>query len=292
MNISHQQKRLDRARETPSLTESEYRLAAYNIQTAENEQTVLLETSELLKRYEQGYRRVYNRPFDCFPTNVGFNNGLSPAQPDVIEGFALTQFDLFPNGEETSLGAAVPSSGANAIALPHLAGEWKGPGKNMNSAEHQAAYDGASMVYARNEACSYLGNPDPIDHAYVQTFTTDGKLLHTFTNFSTESQGQVKYHQYPTSSSFLISSYEDFKKSRRRLRNLQDDAKESSEKLRDKLNEKWLANHQSPIAPSLPAETVDSIPQSSERTSLPLELSEDIDQSNGCGRKRTRKQAS
>jgi hypothetical protein len=35
--------------------------------------------------------------------------------------------------------------------------------------------------------------------------------------------------------------YEDFKKSRRRLRNEQDDAKNRSEKLRDELNKKWSA---------------------------------------------------
>ena len=258
VNVDHQQERLDRARETASPTESEYQLTAYKIQTSENEQTVLLETSTLLKGYERGYRRVYNQPFNDFPKNVGFNNGLSPAQPDMVEGLDLTRFDLFPIREESLLGAAVPSAGPNAMTLPHLAGEWKGPGKDMNLARHQAAYDGASMVYARNEACSFLGSPDPVDHAYVQTFTTDGATLNTFTHFSTESQGQVKYHQYPTSSSFLISSYEDFKKSRRRLRNLQDVAKETSEKLRDKLNGKWLANHRSPVAPSVPAKTADS----------------------------------
>ena len=41
------------------------------------------------------------------------------------------------------------------------------------------------------------------------------------------------------------------------MRNLQDDAEETSEKLRDELNEKWLANHRSPVAPSVPAETAD-----------------------------------
>lgn len=358
MNIDHQQERLDRARETISPTESEYQLTTYKIQTVENEQTVLLETSTLLKGYERGYRRVYNQLFNDFSKNVGFNNGLSPAQPDIVEGLDLTRFILFPIHEESSLGAVVPSSGPNAITLPHLAGEWKGPGKDMNLARYQAAYDGASMVYARNEACSFLESPDSVDYVYIQTFTTDGTTLNTFTHFLTESQGQVKYYQYPTSSSFLISSYEDFKKSRRRLRNLQDDAKETSEKLRDKLNEKWSVNHRSPVAPSVLAETADSTsyeydneedsssqllteywtsfsannqddsfvdiqegssvhipaadsvyaeddhfntsaddltfppitpPQSSEGTSLPLESSEDIDQSNGHGHKRTRR---
>ncbi|KAG9233183.1 hypothetical protein BJ875DRAFT_54485 [Amylocarpus encephaloides] len=108
----------------------------------------------------------------------------------------------------------------------------------MIQARTQAAYDGACMVYGRNEARSFLESPDPAGHVYVQTFTTD-----------------VKYHQYPTSSSFLISSYEDFKQSRRRLRNQQDDANETAETLRDELNEKWLVNHRSPVALSVLAET-------------------------------------
>jgi hypothetical protein len=200
---------------------------------------------------------VYNQQFNDFPRNVGFNNGLSPAQPDMIEGLDLAQYDLFPIREDSLLKAAVPSSGPNAITLPHLAGEWKGPGKDMNLARHQAAYNGASMVYARDQACSFLGSPDPTSHAYVQTFTTDGTTLNTFAHYSTESQGHVTYHQYPTSSSFLVSSYEDYKTSRRRLRNLQDSAKEASEKLRDKLNEKWLANQYQPSAStSLLAKTV------------------------------------
>jgi hypothetical protein len=111
----------------------------------------------------------------------------------------------------------------------------------------------------RNKACSFLNRPDPTGSAYVRTFTTDGTTLNTYAHFSFESEGQVKYHQNPTSSSFLISSFEDFKKSRRRLRNLQDNAEETSKKLRDELNKKWLANHRSPVAPSVPAETADAI---------------------------------
>jgi hypothetical protein len=112
----------------------------------------------------------------------------------------------------------------------------------MVLAQTQAAYDGACIGFGRNKARSLLKNPDPAGHAFVSTFTTDGTTLNTFAHYSSESQGQVKYHQYPTSSTFLISSYKDFKTSRRRLRNLDDDAKETSEKLRDELNKQWSDN--------------------------------------------------
>ncbi|KAL5322128.1 hypothetical protein ACEPPN_010097 [Leptodophora sp. 'Broadleaf-Isolate-01'] len=176
----------------------------------------------------------------------------------MVEGLDMPEFDPFPIREQLG-GAATVYSGPQATTFPHLAGEWKGPGKDMISAQTQAGYDGACMVYGRNEARSFLESPDPAGHAFISTFTTDGTTLNTFDHYSSESQGQVKYHQYPTSNSFLISTYEDFKKSRRQLRNLEDDAKEASEKLRDELNEKWCANHRSPVSPNVPAEAGNSI---------------------------------
>jgi hypothetical protein len=225
---------------------------------------MLLETSKLLKEYGRGYRRVYNQAFNDFPKNVGFNTGLSAPQPDMIEGLDLREFKPFPVRQELG-GAAIPTSENNAITLPHLAGEWKAGGKDMIQARTQAAYDGACMVYGRNKARSFLNKPDPTGCAYVHTFTTDGTTLNTYAHYSFKSEGQVQYHQYPTSSSFLISSFEDFEKSRLRLRNLQDDAEETSKKLRDELNKEWLANHRFPVAPSVPAETADP----KDRTSFP-----------------------
>jgi hypothetical protein len=255
-NLDYLQDRLDRARNTASPTESEYQDFTYRIQRAPNEMTMVLETSTLLKRYGRGYRRVYNQAFNDFPKDVGLNNGLSAAQPDMVEGLDMTEFDPVPIRRELG-GSAVPTGELDPPTLPHFAGEWKGPGKDMVLAQTQAAYDGACMTYARNKARSFLENPDPAGHAFVSTFTTDGTILNTFADYSSETQGQVKYHHYPTSSSLLIATYEDHKKSRRRLRNQEDDAKEAAEKLRDELHEKWSANQQSLVTPSVPPETAD-----------------------------------
>lgn len=111
----------------------------------------------------------------------------------------------------------------------------------MKLAQCQAAYDGASMVFARNEALSFLGRSDCPGHAHVSTFTTDGTTLNAFAHYSSTFQGQVNYHQYPTSTSPLTSSYEDFKKGLERLRNLEEDAKETAENLRDGLIKVWSA---------------------------------------------------
>ena len=239
-NLEYRRKQLNRARDTESPTESAYNDFLYRVQTAPNEMSMLIATSTLLKGYKPGYHPVYSQSLADFPKNVGFNNGLSAAQPDMIEGIDLTQSGPFPVHDVLG-GAAVPTLERHAPALSHLAGEWKGPGKDMICAETQAAYDGACLVYGRNKARVYLGNPDPPGHAYVSSFTTDGTILNTYTHYSSQFESQVKYHQYPTSTSLLRSSYEDFKTARRRLRNEQDDAKENSEKLMDELNKKWSA---------------------------------------------------
>jgi hypothetical protein len=251
-NLTYFQDRLNRARDTKSPTESEYQDFVYRTQEAPNKQTMLLETSKLLKDHERGYRRVYNQALSDFPRSVGFNTGLSAPQPDMIQGLDLREYKPFPVRQELG-GAAVPTAENNAITLPHIAGEWKARGKDMVQARTQAAYDGACMVYGRNRARSFLGKPDPAGEAYVQTFTTDGTTLNTFAHYSSQSLDQVQYHQYPTSSSFLVSSYDDFKQSRRRLRNQQDDAKNFSIQLRDELNEQWSGNHS--IALNVPTET-------------------------------------
>lgn len=216
----------------------------------------------------------------------------------MVEELDRTQYDPFPVCEQLG-GAAAVYSGPAATTLPHLAGEWKGPGKDMIVAQTQASYDGACMVYGRNRARSFLKSPDPAGHAFVSTFTTDGTTLNTFAYYSSESQGQVKYHQYPTSSSFLISSYKDFEKGRRRLRNLQDDAKEASEKLRDELIEKWSTNnkdgpfmHSTAVDngyASTDAQTFSKITpqQSSKDVSFPLESTKETFRTNADGHRKS-----
>lgn len=76
------------------------------------------------------------------------------------------------------------------------------------------------MVYGRNEVRLFFKSLDLAGYAFVSTFITDGITVNIFAYYSSETQGQVKYYQYLKSSFLFISSYKDFKKSRRRLRNL------------------------------------------------------------------------
>lgn len=295
-NLTYLQDRLNIARDSPSPTELQYHEFVHRTQSAPNEQTMLLETSRLLKEHPRGYYRVYNQALTAFPKSIGPNIGISAPQPDMYEGLGQREFGPFPVDQELG-GAAVPYWTENAITLSHLAGEWKAGGRNMKHAQAQAAYDGACLAYGRNKARLFLENPDPAGYAYVQTFTIDGTTLNTFAHYLARVEDRVEYYQYPTSSSFMSSSYEDFKRSRQRIRNLQDIAHEFSIQLRDELKEKWLADHRSSSAPNTPAETTDSNNSDiheckdgdGEDTSLLLDSSERIEPEQGkTRRKRTR----
>jgi hypothetical protein len=69
----------------------------------------------------------------------------------------------------------------------------------MEEAKLQSAYDGAALVYARDQALSLVGKPDPVGHAEITTFTTDGTNINFFAHYATPSEDDtLKYHQYPS----------------------------------------------------------------------------------------------
>lgn len=251
-NLKSTVERLARSRETASPPESAYRSYVNNVSKACNEATMVFEVGhKLLKDYDddEGYQRAFNQAFTGFPKDVGFNNGLSAPQPDFVEGLEMEEFDPVP--VETHLdGAVLFKDDLYSIAIPHLAGEWKGRGKDMEEAGLQAAYDGAALVYARNQALSSVGKPDPAGNAEVTTFTTDGTHINFFAHYATSSDGTVKYHQYPVTSTNLKNSYEEYKRGRRQLRNVQDHAKKQSHAVRDQVKEHWkhLRGDPRPIA--------------------------------------------
>ncbi|KAF3763503.1 hypothetical protein M406DRAFT_232605, partial [Cryphonectria parasitica EP155] len=211
-----------------------------NISNAHTEADVILASQSLLKKdYPQGYKYACNRPFTGFPPDLGFNDGLSAPQPDYVQGLAQSAFGPFPADEQLN-GAILYKNDYDPITLPHLAGEWKGP-LRLTGAKVQSAYDGACLVYSRNQALSYLGTPDPPGHAQVTTFTLDGTLLNQFAHYARPSStdGRPEYHQYPINSTLLTNSYQEFKTGRKELRNAQDYAMGQSHQLRDQLRDHW-----------------------------------------------------
>ena len=206
--------RLNQSRDTASPTESIFGDYVDTVTKVPNEATTSHETVPLLKGYrDRAYSRAWNQAFTAYPKNVGFNNGLSAPQPDFVQGFRQLEFEPFPIGEELD-SAVLFNDDQNSIALPHFAGEWKGPGNDMDQAALQSAYDGAALVHSRNEALAYVEKSDPAGHASVLTVTTDGRAVNVFGHYVAPSAGgdKLKYHQYRLTTAHMDESYEDFKR--------------------------------------------------------------------------------
>ncbi|KAK3366698.1 hypothetical protein B0T24DRAFT_681899 [Lasiosphaeria ovina] len=257
---------LNRSRRTASPTESVYEDYVNTVTKVANEATTSHETAPLLKGYrDRGYSRAWNQAFTAYPKNVGFNNGLSaPPQPDFVQGFRQLEFEPFPVSEELD-SAVLFNDDQNSLALPHFAGEWKGPGNDMDQAALRSAYDGAALVHSRNEALAYMGKSDPAGHASVLTVTTDGRAVNVFGHYAAPSAGgdKPKYHQYRLTTAHMDESYDDFKKGRKQLRNAQDFAREQSHHLKNQLQEHWKTSQARASGPSLlprdfPLPTVES----------------------------------
>ncbi|KAK4134963.1 hypothetical protein BT67DRAFT_360119, partial [Trichocladium antarcticum] len=237
-----------RPRETASPTESEHKRYACTISKAGNKATVVVEVSEkLLKKYDDddGYVRSFNRAFTGFPKDVGFNNGLSAPQPDFVEGPEMQEYRPFPIHEYVP-GAVLYKDDRYSVTLPHLAGEWKGPDVNIAEATLQSGYDGAALVYARNQALEFIGKPDPPGHGEVRTFTTDGTNINFYVHYAVPSEGgdgTLEYHQYQYASANVKDTYQGHKDGRRGIRNEQDYARDQSYALKDQLKLHWKQRH-------------------------------------------------
>ncbi len=238
---------LNRSRDSPSPTRSVYRDYVETITKAANEATASHETVSLLKTYpgDRGYARAWSQPFTAYPRHVGFNNALSTPAPSFLQGYRQLEFG-FPIGDVLDT-AVLYDNSQNSIALPHLAGEFKPPRSTLDHAALKAAYTGAALVHARNEALDYLRSADPPQHASVLTVTTDGRALSVFAHHaSTPPLGGNQYHQYRLTASHLDESFDDFRRGWRQLHNAQDYAKEQARRLRGRLLEEWTARQPRP----------------------------------------------
>lgn len=248
VNVGDIRERHAQSRETASPTESMYKNYTKAIRLAPNEASIANEVSRrLLKEYpDEGYYQAFKKAFTGFPSGAGFNNGLSIPKPDFVEGLSAKEFRTFPI-EDYIDGAVLYEDNPDSMALPHLAGEFKRPGGDMKLAGLQGAYDGAALVYGRNQALDYIGKPSIAGHANVTTFTTDGTNLNLFGHYATPAKGgTTEYHQYAINSVILTNSHQDFKNGFKQLRNAQDHARGESYQLRDQLKEHWEAQESRP----------------------------------------------
>lgn len=253
-NIDDLRTYLNKARESASPSASVYNEYVSELEAAPNEWTVVVETRPLFMNNGQGYRKAYNQALTAVPKEVGFNNGLSAPQPDFIEGLGRQAFRPFPIAEELG-GAATLVNQLRSIALPHMVGEWKAQGKDMKKARIQSSYDGATLVYGRDQALRYLGEPDAVGEAAVVSFTSDGSCMNFFSHHAEPNEdGKVEYHQYPIDATVMTTSHEAFKRGWKQIHNAEEYARKKSFDLRDRLVKHWKEKDATEVVEDLPIE--------------------------------------
>ncbi|KAI5464411.1 hypothetical protein BGZ63DRAFT_421452 [Mariannaea sp. PMI_226] len=240
-NITQIRKRMIRSRASPSPPESVYNRYVNKVTAAVNEETMVFEVgTKLLKEYDDpGYGRALNEPFTDFPQDVGFNNALPAPQADFVEGLELREFGRIFAGTGGS-GVVLFEDNLRSVTLPHIAGQWMKFEKDIEDARQKSAYTGAALVYARNQALSLVGKPDPPGYAAITTFATDGTILNFYAHHAEAGEdGAVKYHQYQYASLNVRHSYRGYQDGFRAIRNQQDHARNQSYALRGLLFEDW-----------------------------------------------------
>ena len=236
VNFDEVRTRLEQSRSSPDLDLQEFKYFCKRIQLSQNEQGVAQAIMPLLcRRTGEGYTQVYDQKFTMFPSNVGSNNGLSPAKPDFIEAYVAKTFKPYPLIRLLG-GSAVPVPGGCPIALAHIAGEFKRLSGDMECAMCQAAYDAATLIYGRNQACLAMGKPDAAKVACVGTFVSNGDQVHISVHYATNhASGQTVYHHCPIFSDNFLLNHASFTLTRKHLRNLQEWAMENATSLKTNL---------------------------------------------------------
>lgn len=207
-NRAKVQERLRQSRATASPPPSEHLRFARGIQKASNERDIEHVFSKFVMKDplddpalteqedgEQEYGANLDKQWVDFPNDQGFNNSLAAPKPDRVEGYSRTAFP--PNIGELGGSATLVKNDPNFVALPHFAAEFKDFGKDMRKAGVQACYDGAAMVYGRNQALKHIGQPDPPRHAVPMSLTSDGCNWKAYLHYAHENEKtkEVQYFQ-------------------------------------------------------------------------------------------------
>lgn len=223
VNFDEVRTRLEQSRNSPAPDLQEFEDFRKRIQLSQNEQGVAQAIMPLLcRRTGEGYTQIYDQKFSMFPSNVGFNDGLSSAKPDFIEAYTVSKFKPYPLIRRLG-GSAVPVPGGRPIALAHIAGEFKRLSGDMECAMCQAAYDAATLIYGRQQACLAIGKPDEAKITCVGTFVSNGDQVHISVHYATNhASGQTVYHHCPVFSDNFLLNHASFTLTRKHLRNLQE----------------------------------------------------------------------
>lgn len=172
-----------------------------------------------------------------FPKDVGFNNGLSAPKPDIFEGFVK---NTFPPNIKAIKSATLVKDNPRYVALPHMAIEYKAQDKSGHQAMVQAGYDGAAMVYSRNEALKYMGQEDAPREPSVLTAAVTGPQWDVYGHYThpNDDTGRTEYYQHHLAGGFM-ANLDGYKRGRKTLRNMQDFGREQATDLRDRMKKDY-----------------------------------------------------
>lgn len=223
---------LETGRNSPTPGQTEFAAFRSDVEISGNEISVGVVVLSILKRCDLPYKRALNQPFTKFPSKVGFNDGLSVAKPDLVEGYFAPAFKPY-DFERPVADSAIPTQCEYPIAMSHLTGDFKKLGGNFRCGQHQAAYNAAFLVYARDQAGIAVNGPDKVDAAFVGSFICDGERLQISVHYSSkDSSGKTVYHQTPVFDRNIRMNRASFTDGRKHLRNLQDWAQENANEIR------------------------------------------------------------
>lgn len=157
--------------------------------------------------------RIVKRQFTALPGDLGFNDGLPAPKPDMAEGLHKKEFSGMTVVERLG-GVAVPQK-EGSLAFLHFAAEFKSGTGNMMSAEAQAGYDGAAMVYGWRVALAAISQADPPGHGAVNSIITWYNLrrlhpLHEDNATAADDRKGPRYHQYSVANG-RMNTYAGFK---------------------------------------------------------------------------------
>lgn len=236
-------RRLDQSRGSASPPQSQYNRFVGRLDNAINETKTIEMYDKYVfqdsedRHYDSGYLVQPDKGWTAFPSNLGFNNGLSVPKPDKLEGFSRSKF---PPSINEIQGTTLVKDDANYITLPHMTVEYKAKNKSAHEAKVQSMYNGAAMVYGRNEALAHIKKNDPPRQPAVLSAAVVGPTWDIYGHYAhtDETTERVEYHQHRVHGGSM-ETFNDYKQSRKVLRNMQDFAREQAGDLKDRLHEDY-----------------------------------------------------
>lgn len=240
---AYAKERLTSSRESASPTQSQYDTFANRILEVSNDRGTIAVYSKYVfedtedHHFDIGYRRKEGKAWTEIPQNIGFNSGLPAPKPDMIEGYSRNSF---PSTIDHIKASRLVSDDPKYVALPHMAVEYRVREKSLHEAQTKAGYNGAAMVYGRNEALKFIGKSDPPRQPVILTATATGQKWNVYGHYShlNDGSGREEYYQCRMAGGSM-ENLEEYKHGRKVLRNMQDFAREQSSALRDSIRKDY-----------------------------------------------------